>query len=105
MNEELASSFGIFQGVQSSTFTVNFPETRIIPSTDTMTRSDPEYKDAKSRVPNKAAVIGTRQRKMATACPPNVLSLTKRVTKTVPATADSKTVQCSVIQMSQEEDM
>lgn len=105
LNEELTSSFGIFQGVQSSTFTVNFPETRIIPSTDTMTRSDPEYKDAKSRVPNKAAVIGTRQRKMATACPPNVLSLTKRVTKTVPATADGKTVQCSVIQMSQEEDM
>lgn len=104
-NEDLTSSFEMFPELQSSTFTVNFPETRIIPRTDSMTRSGPECKDAKSQVPTKAPVIGTRQRKMATACPPNISSLTKTVTKTVPATADSKTVQCQVIQMSQEENL
>jgi len=104
-NEDLTSSFEMFPEMQSSTYTVNFPETRIIPMTDSMTRSGPECKDAKSQVPTKAAVIGTRQRKMATACPPNISSLTKPVTKTVPATADSKTVQCQVIQMSQEENL
>lgn len=104
-NEDLTSSFEMFPEMQSSTFTVNFPETRIIPMTDSMTRSGPECKDAKSQVPTKAAVIGTRQRKMATACPPNISSLTKIVTETVPATADSKTVQCKVIQMSQEENL
>ena len=105
LNEGLTSSFEMFPEIQSSTFTVNFPETRIIPSADSMSRSGLEYKDAKSQVPTKAAVIGTRQRKMATACPPNISSLTKTVTKTVPATADSKTVQCQVIQMSQEESL
>lgn len=103
LNEDLTSRFEMFPEMQSSTFTVNFPETRIAPSTDSVTRSDPEYKDAESRVPTKAAVIGTRQRKMATTCPPNISSLTKPVTKTVPATAESKTVQSQVIQMSQEE--
>jgi hypothetical protein len=105
LNEDLTSSFEMFPEMQSSTFTVTFPETRIVHSTDSMTRSDPEYKDAKSRVPTKAAVIGTRHRKMATACPPNISSLTKTVTKTVPATAESKTVQSRVIQMSQEENL
>jgi len=104
-NEDRTSSFEMFPEMQSSTFTVNFPERRIIPVTDSMTRSGPECKDAKSQVPTKASVIGTRQRKMATACPPNISSLTKTVTKTVPATADSKTVQCQVIQMSQEENL
>jgi len=104
-NEGLTLSSEMFPEMQSSTFTVNFPEARIIPMTDSMTRSGPECKDAKSQVPTKAAVIGTRQRKMATACPPNISSLTKTVTKTVPATADSKTVQCQVIQMSQEENL
>ena len=104
-NEDLTSSFEMFPDIQSPTFTVSFPEARIIPMTDSVTISGPECKDAKSQVPTKTAVIGTRQRKMATACPPNISSLTKTVTKTVPATADSKTVQCQVIQMSQEENL
>jgi hypothetical protein len=95
----------MFPEMQSSTYTVNFPETRIILMTDSITRSGPECKDAKSQVPTKAAVIGTRQRKMATTCPPNISSLTKTVTKTVPSTADSKIVQCHVIQMSPEENL
>ena len=71
-NEDLTSSFEMFPEMQSSIYTVNFPETRIIRMRDSMTRSGPECKDAKSQVPSKAAVIGTRQRKMATACPPNI---------------------------------
>lgn len=55
----------------------------------------PEEQSSISTVPTKAVVIGTRQRKLATACPPNISSLTKTVSKTVPASVDSKKMQCS----------
>jgi hypothetical protein len=86
----------MFPENQSSAVTVNnFPETKSTSSTDVMGTYGRECRDTKSQVPAKTIVIGTRQRKLATACPPNISSLTKTVTKTVPASADSKKVQCS----------
>ncbi|XP_021912957.1 rapamycin-insensitive companion of mTOR isoform X2 [Zootermopsis nevadensis] len=55
----------------------------------------PEEKSSIIAVPTKAVVIGTRQRKLATTCPPNISSLTKTVGKTVPSNADSKKTQYS----------
>lgn len=96
VNEDLTFSLEIFPENQSSTVTVNnFPEMKSTSSTDVMGTCDPECGDTASQVPAKTVVIGTRQRKLATACPPNISSLTKTVTKTVPASADSKKVQCS----------
>lgn len=96
LNEDVTSSLEMFPENQSSAVTVNnFPETKSTSSTDVMGTYGRECRDTKSQVPAKTIVIGTRQRKLATACPPNISSLTKTVTKTVPASADSKKVQCS----------
>jgi hypothetical protein len=96
LNEDLTSSLEMFPENQSSTVRVNnFPEMKSTSSTDVMGTYGPECRDTKSQVSAKTVVIGTRQRKLATACPPNISSLTKTVKKTVPASADSKKVQCS----------
>jgi hypothetical protein len=96
LNEDLTPSLEMFPENQSSITTFNnFPEMRSTSSAHMMRISGPECKGTKSQVPTKTVVIGTRQRKLATACPPNISSLTKTVTKTVPASADRKKVQCS----------
>jgi hypothetical protein len=94
LNEDMTCSFEKFPVEQSSIIAVNFPETRSTSTTDLLRLSGSECKDTKGRVPTKAAV-GTRQRKLATTCPPNISSFTKTVSKTVPPSADSKKVQCS----------
>jgi hypothetical protein len=95
LNEDMTCSFEKFlEEQQSSIIEVNFPETRSTSTTDLLRLSGSECKDTKGRVPTKAAV-GTRQRKLATTCPPNISSFTKTVSKTVPPSADSKKVQCS----------
>jgi hypothetical protein len=55
----------------------------------------PEEQSSISTVPTKAVVISTRQRKLATACPPNISSLTRTVSKTAPVSVDSKKTQCT----------
>jgi hypothetical protein len=96
LNEDLASSREMFPENQSSIVAVNnFPEMKSVSSTSMVRSHSPECWDTESQVPAKTVVTGTRQRKLATACPPNISSLTRTVTKTVPASADSKKVQCS----------
>jgi hypothetical protein len=96
LNEDPTSSLEMFPENQSSIVAINnFPELRSTSSTNVMRTYGPECRETKSQVSAKTVATGTRQRKLATACPPNISSLTKTVTKTVPASADSKKVQCS----------
>jgi hypothetical protein len=94
LSEDLTSSPKMFPEQQAFIVTSNYPGTRSVSSTDLLRMSGPECKDTKNRVPTKTVVIGTRQRKLATACPPNVSSLTETATKTFAASADRKKVQC-----------
>jgi hypothetical protein len=95
LNEDPSSSLEMFPENQSSIVAINnFPELSTS-STNVMRTYGPECRETKSQVSAKTVATGTRQRKLATACPPNISSLTKTVTKTVPASVDSKKVQCS----------
>jgi hypothetical protein len=96
LNEDPTSSLEMFPENQSSIVAINnFPEMKSTSPASVMRTYSPECRDSKSPVSAKTVLTGARQRKMATACPPNISSLTKTVTKTVPASADSKKVQCS----------
>ncbi|XP_069677672.1 rapamycin-insensitive companion of mTOR isoform X2 [Periplaneta americana] len=96
--QELSISKDNFLLVTQSSISVK-DEARITSPIDVMRYSSPDSKDSKSRVPTKTVVTGTRQRKLATTCPPNISSLAKTGSKTgssaVPTSADGKKLSCN----------